>query len=114
MCDHMPAQVAQVAEPCGALSAGVGFLSRVSPQMDLQAAAMREAFPTLHAGVRLLPRVNAQVNVQRGLFDKWLPTIWTYAGVPAHVSCPVGDHVFWTEEVPAAGAAVKTLRDTRC
>lgn len=114
MRDHMPAQVAQVAEPCGALSAGIGFLSWVSPQMNLQASTMREAFPTLHAGVWLLPRVNAQMNVQRGLFDKWLPTIWTYEGVPADVSCPVGDQVFRTEEVPAAEAAIKTLRDTRC
>lgn len=114
MCDHMAAQVAQVAEPCRALPAGIGFLSRVSPQMDLQASTMREAFLTLHAGVRLLPRVNAQVNVQRGLFEKGLPTIWTYEGVPADVSCPVGDQVFRTEEVPAAEAAINTLRDTRC
>lgn len=62
MCDHVSAQVAEVVEAGGALFAGIGFLSRVSPQMDFQASTMREAFLTLRAGVRLLPRVNTQMN----------------------------------------------------
>lgn len=113
VCDHVPAQVAQIVEAGGALFAGVGLLSRVCPQVDLQASAVGEAFPALRAGVRLLPRVNAQVNGQRGLFEKGLPTVGTNAGILAHVSGPVGDQVLGAQEVPAAEAAVKVLGDTR-
>lgn len=109
MCDHVSAQVAEVVEAGGALYASIGFLSRMSPQMDFQASTMREAFPTLRAGVWLLPRVNTQMNGQRGLFEKRLPTIGTNAGVLAHMSCPVCDQVFGTDEVPATEAAVKIL-----
>lgn len=70
MCDHVSTQVAEVVEAGGALYAGVGFLSRMGPQMDFQASTMREAFVTLRAGVRLFPRVNTQMNGQRGLFEK--------------------------------------------
>lgn len=111
VCDHVSPQVAEVVEAGGALFAGVGFLPRVSPQMDLQASAVREALPALRAGVRLLPCVNAQVDGQRGLFEKGLPAIGTNAGVLAHVGCPVLDQVFGTEEAPAAEAAVKVLGD---
>lgn len=109
VCDHVSAQVAEVVETGGALFAGVGFLSRVSPQVDFQATAMREAFPTLGAGVRLLPRVNTQMNGQRVLFEKRLPAIGTNAGVLAHMSCPVRDQVCGTGKVLAAEAAVKIL-----
>lgn len=105
----MSTQVAEVVEAGGALYAGIGFLSRMGPQMDFQASTMCEAFPALRAGVWLFPCVNTQMNGQRGLFEKRLPTIGTNAGVLAHMSCPVCDQVFWTEEALAAEAAVKIL-----
>lgn len=66
----MPAQVAVVVEAGVALIAGVWFLSRVSPQVDLQAAVLREALSTLRTGIRLLPGVNAHVDGQCGFAAK--------------------------------------------
>lgn len=112
MRDHVSAQVAGVVEAGGALAAGVRFLSRVSPQVDLQAAVLREALPALRTSVGLLAGVNAHVDAQRGLVDERFATQGARNGRLPRVSRPVDDQVLAGEEALAAEAAVQRLVDS--